>query len=92
MLFRRMGNYFSKEQEQSKKKEIDKNIKELVFNILKNKNINLSFLPDSIERRLYENLLSFGIEEIKELISTVRIQFLNYEITLDMHPLDKITQ
>lgn len=87
-----MGNYFSKEQEQSKKKEIDKNIKELVFNILKNKNINLSFLPDSIERRLYENLLSFGIEEIKELISTVRIQFLNYEITLDMHPLDKITQ
>lgn len=83
-----MGNYFSKEPERENKKEIDKNIKELVFNILKNKNINLSFLPDSIERKLYENLLSFGIEEIKELISTVRIQFLNYEITLNMHPLD----
>jgi len=65
----------------------DNDIEKLVQQFLRNRSINLSFLPDSIEKKLYNQLLSFGIEEIREIVSTVKIQFLNQEITLDMHPL-----
>jgi hypothetical protein len=80
-----MGNLFAK---QEKKEVTNEQIKDLVMKILKNKDINLSFLPDSIESKIYEKLLTFGVNEIKELVSTVKIQFLNYEITMDMHPLE----
>lgn len=82
-----MGNIFNKKKEED---NTSQQIKDLVTKILLNKNINLTFLPDSIERKIYEKLLTFGIDELKELLSSVKIQFLNYEITLDMHPIENL--
>lgn len=82
-----MGYIFSKKKEED---NTSQQIKDLVTKILLNKNINLTFLPDSIERKIYEKLLTFGIDELKELLSSVKIQFLNYEITLDMHPIENL--
>jgi len=82
-----MGNVLNKKKEED---NTSQQIKDLVTKILLNKNVNLTFLPDSIERKIYEKLLTFGVDEIKEFISTVKIQFLNYEITLDMHPIENL--
>ena len=79
-----MGNAFGK------KKETEPDLfDELVKKFLDNKDINLTFLPDSIESKIYKKILKMGISEIKQVVSTVKIQFLDFEITLDMHPLPK---
>lgn len=72
----------------SSKKEPD-NFDELVKKFLENREINLSFLPDSIESKIYKKLLKLGINEIEQIVRSVKIQFLDFEITLDMHPLDR---
>lgn len=66
--------------------EID-NIKNIVTDILKKKNANLTFLPDSIEAEIYENILLIAIEHVKKVLSTTRIEFLGHEITLNIKPL-----
>ena len=69
---------------EDKSKKIIENI---IVNILKQKNTNLSFVPDSVEAEIYEKILLIAIENIKEALSTTRIEFLGYEITLNVKPL-----
>lgn len=81
-----MGNTFAKKKEAEPELDV---FDELVKKFLDNKDINLTFLPDSIESKIYKKLLKMGISEIKQLVSTVKIQFLDFEITMDMHPIPK---
>jgi len=74
----------------TKKESSPDNLDELVKKFLDNKDINLTFLPDSIESKIYKKILKMSISEIKHVVSTVKIQFLDHEITLDMHPIPKI--
>ena len=82
-----MGNLFSSKKESSPEKISSDDIKKLVFKILQNKDLNLSFVPDSIEAKIYEKILSMTINEIHQILSTVKIQFLDQEITLHMNPI-----
>jgi hypothetical protein len=82
-----MGNLFSSKKESSPEKISSDDIKQLVFKILQNKDLNLSFVPDSIEAKIYEKILSMTINEIHQILSTVKIQFLDQEITLHMNPI-----
>lgn len=43
---------------------------------------NLSFVPDSMEQKLYSNLLMMGMEVLKEALDTIKLDFLGHHITL----------
>jgi hypothetical protein len=62
-------------------------IKQLVFTMLQKKDFNLSFVPDSIEAKVYEKIINMTLRELQQLLSTIKIQFLNQEITLHMNPI-----
>jgi len=89
-----MGNFVCKKEVEVKKvvevnKDINnEHIKEFVKKLLNNKSTNLTFVPDSMESKLYENVLTALIQDIKEIIDTVKIQLLDYEITMNLHPLN----
>lgn len=56
-------------------------MKALVDHIMKNRAINISMVPDSIERQLYMNILTAGFAWLKETIDTVHIEILDHVIT-----------
>jgi len=67
--------------------ECDKAIERLVDEIMNNRSINLSMVPDIIERRIYRRLLILIIGHIKETLSEVSIDVLHHRITLTITPL-----
>lgn len=81
-----MGNLFSNTNK--KTEEISSNqINQFVTKMLQNKDVNLSFVPDSVEAKIYEKLLTMTIQELDQILATVKIQFLNQEITIHMNPI-----
>lgn len=68
--------------------ECDAAIERLVDEIMKNRSINLSMVPDIIERRIYRRLLILIVGHIKEALSDVSVDVLNHRITLTITPLD----
>jgi hypothetical protein len=81
-----MGNLFSNTNK--KTEEISSNqINQFVTKMLQNKDVNLSFVPDSVEAKIYEKLLTITIQELDQILATVKIQFLNQEITIHMNPI-----
>ena len=80
-----MGNLFSNTK---KTEEISSDqINQFVAKMLQNKDVNLSFVPDSMEAKIYEKLLTMTIQELHQILATVKIQFLNQEITIHMNPI-----
>ena len=80
-----MGNLFSNTK---KTEEISSDqINQFVAKMLQNKDVNLSFVPDSMESKIYEKLLTMTIQELHQILATVKIQFLNQEITIHMNPI-----
>lgn len=68
--------------------ECDRAIERLVDEIMNNRSINLSMVPDIIERRIYRRLLILLIGHIKETLSEVSMDVLHHRITLTITPLD----
>ena len=62
----------------------DKKIKELVKKLLDNKDINIGLLPDSIESKLYENIIRLLLSLIKETLDTTKIEFLGHGLQLQL--------
>jgi hypothetical protein len=61
--------------------QIDKQmIKHTVQKMLNNPNVNTGILPDKIEGKLYENMISFLLGLLKESLDTTKIEFLGHEI------------
>lgn len=71
--------------------ECDKAIEKIVDEIMNNKSINLSMVPDIIERRVYRNLLIMLIGHIKEALSDLSVIVLNHRITVTVTPVDDST-
>ena len=62
----------------------DEKIKKLVKKILDNKDINIGLLPDSIESKLYENIIRLLLSLIKETLDTTKIEFLGHCLQLQL--------
>lgn len=85
-----MGNYNTKSDNSQSlvKSSDDEAIKKFITKILSDKNANLSFVPDSIEAKLYEKLINVLLANIKESLSTVRIELIGHVITLNIDPIE----
>lgn len=79
-----MGTLFSK-----KKSEEEIILEKYINDLLKNKNINNSLIPDTIERNLYINILKLLINHIKEITDTIRIEFIGHVFTIKMEKLNE---
>jgi hypothetical protein len=84
-----MGSFCSRQEESSRTERVlqNKNIELLVLHLLQNKKNNISWLPDSIEKKMYQDLLELVIHDLEFLIKTVKIQYLDHEITLNLNPI-----
>lgn len=66
------------------------NISKFVDDLLDNKEVNMSYLPDGIEKQIYKNLLVYGLNIMKEVISKSRVEIVGHEITFSIKPLENI--
>jgi hypothetical protein len=88
-----MGNIFRKEKKSSLKKlKLEKDaisseqIEKFVNEILNNKDVNISYLPDGAEKEIYKNLLVYILNITKELIKTTKVEVVGHEITFTIKP------
>lgn len=63
------------------------NISKFVDELLDNKEVNMSYLPDGVEKQIYKNLLVYGLNIMKEVISTSKVEIVGHEITFTIKPL-----
>jgi hypothetical protein len=66
------------------------NISNFVDDLLDNKEVNMSYLPDGIEKQIYKNLLVYGLNIVKEVISTSKIEIAGHEITFNIKPVENV--
>jgi hypothetical protein len=62
------------------------NIKIYVADMLAKKECNLSYIPDFIERRLYENMFGMFINLLDHVLSTASINIMDYQIKSYVEP------
>lgn len=67
-------------------KKMNKSIKKLVNHLLENDNINNTYIPDFIERKLYENVFTLLIGVLKDTLENANIKFLNQNIGFKITP------
>ena len=67
-------------------KKMNKSIKKLVNHLLENDNINNTYIPDFIERKLYENIFTLLIGLLKDTLENANIKFLNQNIRFKITP------
>lgn len=67
-------------------RKMKESIKNLVDEMLENDKINNSYIPDFIERKLYENVFTVIIGLLKETLENTSIKLLNQNITLNIEP------
>ena len=78
-----MGNKIEKE-----KSPNEEEINKFISKILTDKNSNLTLIPDSLESKIYEKLIHVLLSNIKETLSTIKIEFLGNVITLNIQPIN----
>jgi hypothetical protein len=69
---------------QSNNKSQEIYISDYIQNLLKQPSVNITLLPDSIESKLYEKLFIMGFEHLKQFLLTFKIEFLHYELRLEL--------
>ena len=75
-----MGNSCTNPQIEKEPSETEKYVDKL----LQNNNINLSFLPDSIERKIYIELLTTITSLLENVVETTEVKFLDKRIIMKM--------
>ena len=63
----------------------NKKINEIVEGLLSNKNINVGLLPDSIESKLYENVIKIVLSILQETLKNAKIDLLGHEIKMSLN-------
>ena len=66
--------------------ELKVSVKSLVNELMKNDNINLDLIPDFVEKKIYENVLTLAISLLKETLEKTKITILNQDITFNIEP------
>lgn len=57
-------------------------IKHFVESLLTNDNVNIKYLPDSVERNLYVNVFTILMEILKETLTGVKIDMMGHKLKL----------
>ena len=65
------------------------NIDKFINELLNDKNVNIKYIPDQAERKIYKNVFLLLIRIIDHTIKSSKIQFLGHEITLTLNPIIK---
>lgn len=47
----------------------------------------MSYVPDGVEKEIYKNLLVYGLNIMKEVISKSKVEVVGHEITFTIKPL-----
>jgi len=64
----------------------EQQIDEFVDKLLANSSINMSLMPDYIEKKLYKNVFSICLGILDTVLDTVSIEFLGHKIVVDLAP------
>jgi hypothetical protein len=64
--------------------ELKDSVKNLVNELMKNDNINFDFIPDFVEKKIYENVFTLAITLLKETLEKTKITILNQDITFNL--------
>lgn len=79
-----MGQILSK-----KKKGKDaqqKALDDFISHLVRQKPIRCRYIPEFIERDIYENILRLMLHNLSEILQSIRIEFLHHEITIHIGP------
>lgn len=72
---------------QGKLQELSKQrIDEFVEKLLADKNVNIGYLPDFVERQIYKNVFNLLIGLLDDTISTTSIKMLGHNLTFNIAP------
>ena len=58
---------------------------EIIDKLISNKDVNMTYIPDAVERQIYRNLLIYFFGILKEVIRSSKIEFFNHEITFTIN-------
>jgi hypothetical protein len=69
-----------------------KAVAKFVDALLKDDHINQVLIPDIIERKMYERVLSLVLYEIKAVLESTKIEFVGHTITIRISPKEEQQQ
>lgn len=81
-----MGNLFVKKARPEETAE-EEAIMRFVNAQLENAKVNMSFIPDKMEKQIYVNIIRIILANLQSLTDTIRIEILNHVITLRIEPM-----
>jgi hypothetical protein len=70
--------------------KLKNSIEKLVSEMLKNENVNSSYIPDYVEKKIYTNVFTLLIGMMKEVLEDTSINILNQKISFTMASLDNV--
>lgn len=73
-------------EEQQKSKISMDSINEFAETLLNDENINIRYFPDSVEEKLYRNVIKILMSIIKHVVETCKIEFMGHNITMKIQP------
>jgi hypothetical protein len=56
-------------------------INKIVDQLISKKDVNMSYVPDVVEKEIYKNLIIYFFGIFKEVVDSTKIEFLDHEIT-----------
>jgi hypothetical protein len=65
----------------------DAAVRRVVDAFLRNPDVNQTYLPDAIERRLYYNVIKLFLGVLSESLKHARVELLGHQIVLHMDPM-----
>jgi len=61
-------------------------IKAFVETLLNDKNVNIKYFPDSVEKQIYRNVINIIMEVVKHTIDSAGIKIMGHQITMKLNP------
>jgi len=65
----------------------DAAVRRIVDAFLRNPDVNQTYLPDAIERRLYYNMIKLFLGVLSESLKHAKVELLGHQIVLHMDPM-----
>ena len=79
-------NNFKKKENLNNNKISRKIIDKYVSRLIEDENVNIDFLPDFIEKKIYNNIFTLILGILDNILDTVEIRFLDHKIEFDLIP------
>ena len=65
-------------------------IENYVDKILENEDMNISYLPDFVEKKIYENIFSILLNLLDDIMENIQINILNHKLVFDIQHEQKL--